>query len=47
MQIEQQEAAAPSEREQFEVHAKQRGYRLDRPVGGSYLYGQAAIAWRA
>ena len=36
MQIEQQEAAAPSEREQFEVHAKERGYRLDRSVGGTH-----------
>ena len=47
MQTEQQGAAAPSEREQFEMYAKEQGYRLKRSVGGSYLYGQAAIAWRA
>lgn len=40
-------SAAPRERDQFETHAKDRGYRLDRSTGGGYLYGQAAIAWRA
>lgn len=40
-------SAAPSERKSFETHAKERGYRLDRSTGGGYLYGQAAIAWRA
>lgn len=39
--------AAPSERERFEIYAKDRGYRLDRSTGGGYLYGQAAVAWRA
>ena len=40
-------STAPSERKSFETHAKERGYRLDRSTGGGYLYGQAAIAWRA
>lgn len=28
-------SAAPSEREQFERHAKDRGYRLDRSTGAA------------
>ena len=40
-------SAAPSEREQFEAHATERGYKLARGPNDSYQYRDAAVAWKA
>ena len=40
-------SAAPSEREQFEVHATERGYKLARGPNDSYQYRDASVAWKA